>query len=245
MKRATLLTPFLVMSLLFLSPVAVFSDGNIRLVDHSQLVDAWNASQIRFVVDWNSALQSHYPGMSGYFRIPNLAVMEEIPQVPDVPGVGMGWGDTYDGREDIIAAWQYAFGEDPDLTGGKIHFCVFAPCQISSISFGIEDTTGKFKSWAWTVGESGAVPCDAQACLLFSLDGGVGEGGATSFYEDSGFDIQTVLYLMFDANGQWEDTLDSDPFGFHQRVWTYWTNIYIEEATLIQPTTWGKIKSLF
>jgi hypothetical protein len=245
MRQYTLLILSIVVLLLFLSPATVFSDGNIRLVTHTQFLSAWFASEIRFVVDWNSAFEAHYPGMSGFFRIPNLAIMEEIPQVPGEAGVGMGWGDTYDGREDIIAAWQYAFGVDPDMGGGKIHFCVYPPCQMNSICFGMEDATGKMKSWAWTVGPSGAIPCDTQTCLLLSLGGGAGQAGATSFHEDPGFSISNVLYLMFGGNGEWEDSLDSDPFGFHQRVWTYWPNIYIEEATDVQPATWGAIKALF
>jgi hypothetical protein len=245
MKRFTVLIPFLATLLLLLSPATAFSDGNIRLVTYAQLLDAWFLSEIRFLTDWNSAYESFYPGRSDYFRIPNLAIMEEIPQAPEQPGVGMGCGDTFDGQEEIISAWQYAFGEDPDLAGGKIHICVYVPCQMKTVTFGMEDSTGNMKCWAWTVGESGALPCTTQACVLFSLEGGAGSGGATSSYQDAGFSIHNVLYLMFGASGVWEDTLDSDPFGFHQRVWSYWSDVYIEEATDVQTTTWGHIKTLF
>ncbi|UCF78976.1 MAG: hypothetical protein JSW03_01550 [Candidatus Eiseniibacteriota bacterium] len=245
MKTATQLAPILAVALLLLPSVPVFADGNICLVTYAQFVDAWNASQIQQVFDWNNAFESHFPGMSAQLRAPNLAVVSEIPQTPGEAGLGMGWGRKADDGQDIIAACQYQFGEDPDMAGGKLNLCVLAPCQVNTISFAMVDADGWMKSWGWSVGASGVLPCSTQACVFLSLDAGAGEAGATLFYEDAGFSIHSVLFLMFGVNGEWADTLEPDPFGFNQHVWIYWKNILIEEATPVDHSTWGTLKVLF
>jgi hypothetical protein len=244
MKRVIAFVAVSGVSLLLLSVGAVFSSSDLHLVTYQEFLAAWNAGQIQRVTSWNNGFESHYPGMSNQLRVPNLAVKEEIPQCPGEAGVGMAWGSTSDSGQEIIAAWQYEFGLDPDLTGKCIHLCVFPPCFINTISLGMKDVNGKIKSWDWTVG-AGGVPCSTQVCFTLGLSGGAGQAGATSFYQDPGFDIHNVVSLIFDENGVWVDSVLVDPFGFNQRVWNYWKDIYFTEMTPAEPSTWGKIKSFF
>jgi streptolysin S family bacteriocin protoxin len=250
MKRAIVFAPVFISLLLMLSFSDVFSGGGggggaLRLVTYSEFLAAWNAGRIQPVTEWNNGFESHYPGMSSYLRTPNLAVKEEIPQCPGEPGVGMAWGTSADNGKNIIGAWQYEYGADPNLTGFCAHVCVFPPCRINSISFGMKDINGNVKSWDWTVGAGGVLPCSTQVCFSINLGGGAGQANATSFYEDPGFDITNVIYLMFDENGTWVDSVEADPFGFNEHVWNYWKNIFVEQGTPVGQTTWGEIKSLF
>jgi len=220
-----------------------FSGPYIHLVTYQEFQNAWNAGKIQPVTSWNTALEAHYPGMSSQFRIPDLAVLPEIPQAPGEAGVLMAWGSSNDDGQNIIAAWQYEFGQDPDLSRKKIHLCVFPPCNITSISFGMQDINGKMKSWDWTVGPGKAVPCSTQVCFWINLAGGAGQAGATSYYMDPGFDITKVAFLMFDENGVWVDSLPPDPGNFGRRAWNYWKGIWIEDAVPVENSSWGRIKS--
>lgn len=241
MTKHILLTSILIGSF----ALSAHSGPYIHLTTYQEFIAAWNAGKIQPVSMWNRSFESHYPGMETHFRIPNLAVMDQIPQAPGEAGVLMAWGSSSDNGLEIIAAWQYEFGLDPDLSGKVIHLCVFPPCNINTVSFAMKDANGLFKSWDWSVGPGQALPCSTQVCFYIDLDGGAGQAGATSYYMDPAFDIHNVTFLMFDENGVWVDSLPPDPAGFGQRVWNYWKEIWIEDRVPTKESTWGRIKSIY
>jgi hypothetical protein len=223
-----------------------YSSPLISLQTLPQWEDAWNAGQIQPVTEWNAGFESHYPGMEPQFRIPNLEVMPSIPQEPDTPGLVMSWGSPADDGQEIIAAWEYVYDDDPDLTNYLIHLCVFPPCNvINTISFGLKDINGNIKSWDWAVWPWGIVPCDTQVCFTINPVQGAGQWGATSYYMDAAFDLTKVQWLIFDENGVWVDSLQADPAGFGQNAWNYWKEIWIEGPVRTEESTWGRIKAKF
>jgi hypothetical protein len=223
----------------------VFSTPAISLQTYSDWTTAWDAGQISPVTSWDNGFESHYPGMEPQFRVPDLYVMENIPDEPETPGLVMAWGDPQDSGQEVIAAWQYEFTEDPDLTKYIIHLCVFPPCFINTISFGLKDINGNIKSWDWTVGANGVVPCDTQVCFDVRADRGAGQSGATSYYIDPGFDVTQVQWMIFDENGVWVDSLPPDPAGFGRNAWNYWKEIWIEGPVSTQESTWGRVKQMY
>jgi hypothetical protein len=246
MKRTLIFGVVFGFLILALAMPHVFSTPIISLQTLPEWQDAWTAGQIQPVTEWNNGFESHYPGMSSQLRVPNLAVMPDIPQEPGIPGLVMSWGDPADNGEEIIAAWQYEYGEDPDLTDYLVHLCVFPPCSvITTISFGLKDVNGLIKSWDWSVWPWGTTPCDTQVCFTINPELGAGQSGATSFYEDAGFDLTQVMYLIFDENGVWVDSLPADPAGFGQNAWNYWKEIWIEGPIATEEKTWGRVKSLY
>jgi len=262
LRRSVVLAVLIPTFVIFFSLSALISDGQAHLVTYEEFVYAWGEGHIQPVTEWNNGFESHYPGMSGQLRVSNLVVMEEIPRCPGEAGLVMAWGDSVDNGQEIIAAWQYypgplKAGFSPggtyqtqdflpvDLGGMCVHVCVFPPCEINTISVGMKDLNGNIKSWDWSVGQFGVLPCDTQNCLTFGLDGGEDRADATSFYEDSGFDIHAVALLIFDENGEWVDSVEVDPGGFNQHVWNYWKNIRVEQPTAMQKVTWGRIKAVF
>jgi hypothetical protein len=250
MKRSVLFSIVFGACILLLTLPQVFSSPIFQLTTYQEWLDAESAGRIQPVTAWDNGFESHYPGMSSQLRIPNLEVMPDIPQEPGIPGLVMAWGSSADDGQEIIAAWQYEYPQDPDLTGALIHLCVFPPCSvIQTISFGLKDINGKVKSWDWCVDNNPAVPpcvpCDTQICFWINASGGAGQAGATSYWIDVGFDITKVQWLVFDENAIWVDSLQPDPAGFGQNAWNYWKEIWVEFPFPVEESTWGRIKELY
>lgn len=91
MRRTLVFTAVFGFLVLVLAVPHVFSTPIIRLQTLPQRQDAWNAGRIQPVSEWNNSFESHYPGMSPQLRPPNLAVMPDIPQEPDIPGLFIAW----------------------------------------------------------------------------------------------------------------------------------------------------------
>ncbi len=58
----------------------------------------------------------------------------------------MSW-DSEPGTDLTIAAWEYVYDVDPDLTGTTIHFSALAPLGIWDLSIELIDINGRVRGW--------------------------------------------------------------------------------------------------
>ena len=61
----------------------------------------------------------------------------------------MSWdgSDAFNPTDLVVAAWDYVYGVDPDLTGTMIHFSARAPTGIWDLSLELFDIFGNSRGW--------------------------------------------------------------------------------------------------
>ena len=222
-------------ALVLVASSAALADPRVSLTTYDDWAAALTSGTVRPYTHWDTGLEAHYPGQSANFRVSTLNAMNGFtlppehpyPFTEDRPGIVMSWGTGYE-EEEVIGAWEYHYGEDPDLTGMKIGIGVHPPMGINSISMGLIDINGKIKSWDWGVDVAGGLVHCNQYHFIIDPMGGAGQAGSTSFSEDAGFDITQVQGLIFDerAFGNWLNINDPSPLGFN-RPWNYWKDLEV------------------
>jgi hypothetical protein len=206
---------------------AVSANPRVNLSTYEGWASAVASGTVRPYTTWDSGLESHYPGQSANFRYSTVTALNgfTVPFVEDRPGLVMEWGAEEE-PGDLIGAWMYEYGLDPNLAGQTVSIWVHPPNGINSISLGLIDANGKVKSWDWNVGPNGPLfPCN-QVQVVLNASGGAGQAGSTSFSEDAGFDITQVKGLIFDEQGNWLNFNDPSPLGF-SRPWNYWKDLEV------------------
>lgn len=224
----------LVFAVTLLAACAAFAGPGVSLTTYTAWQQAVGSGTVQPYTTWDMGLEGHYPGQETNFRVSTVTAMDGFtePFVETIPGLLMEWGAEEEG--DRIAAWYYAYGEDPDLTGQTIGISVFPPVGMNSISIGMKDANGHVKSWDWNVGPGGLVP-GVQTRVTINASGGAGQAGATSFWEcgantpgdpTDDFDITTVVGLVFDENGNWLNMNNPSPLN-NSKPWNYWKDLTV------------------
>jgi len=199
-----------------LAACAAFAGPGVSLTTYVDWQQAVTSKTVQPYTTWDAGLESHYPGQSANFRDSTVTALNgftltDPPFVEVGPGLLMEWGADEE-VGDLIAAWYYGYGEDPDLTRQIISISVFPPMGMSSISIGMKDAHGLIKSWGWNVGGPGGLVPGAETTISLYASGGAGQAGATSFWEcgantplnpTDDFDITKVVGLVFDERGNW------------------------------------------
>ena len=147
-----------------------FSKTLCALVALFLLVSIASASPIFSIntqAEWQTALTSgqvsevvsSYPALAHYgtegvdyaVATPTLSALSNA-QSGLGDGLQMEWGDD---QNDIaqVAAWEYVYDADPDLTGTILSLTVTPPAStppvIQTVSLTLTDTTGDWMSWMW------------------------------------------------------------------------------------------------
>ena len=124
----------------------------------------------------------------------------------------MTWGDTTvsgpDTQLDQVAAWEYVYDVDPDLTGTTLNLTVLtpAPCFvpgacITDVSLTLTDINTNWISWTWAVTPVGAGgPIEEGVPFLISLDPTLAalQASASTFTQSGGYDVTKVVSIRAD-----------------------------------------------
>lgn len=197
------------------------NNGNVQAAQDSPFV--WPSPN---EVDFYAA--QGVPGSVIYHNAqltPDLAVSDgaEVHQ-----SLVMSWDlDTADDLS--VAAWDYVYDIDPDLTGKKILFSLLAPPGIWDVSIELVDAAGRWRSWFI----SGPPPTWGN----YMLDPSVGiQGPFNTFLDDPLFDLTMVVGIRFDEAGMFSPTFPAPPAGAPPLPgWNAWNHVRISP----EPTTFG------
>lgn len=224
MKRLSMI----VVTLVFLGLIAssVSASPIVELVTYRQFAEALEKGLISPITEWNNALESHYPGKKEHLRKPELKVLEGIKERVPEPGLLMVWGEPRE-RVPVIAGWEYKLAEDPNLKGTVIKLSIYPPFGMTSVDFEIVDSKGRIKGWDWRVGfdKCMLVP-GVQHTFYIIPEAGACQAGATSYYEDRGFDVTQVVKFQFTEEGRAVAGIPV-PETREEKVWNYWKNIRV------------------
>ena len=212
---------------LALGASAAFAGPGVSLTTYDDWLAATGTGTVRPYTTWDSGLENHYPGQQANFRASTVTALPGFtePFIEERPGLLMAWGDDYE-EGDLIGAWTYEYGKDPDLTNQIVSIWVHPPFGMDSISIGLIDSTGLIKSWDWNVGENGPLhPCEQVQVIINPMLGW--QAGATSFSEDAGFDITSVTGLIFDERGDWLNMQSPSPLN-DPHPWNYWKDFQVK-----------------
>ena len=158
-------------------------------------------------------------------------------------GLVMAWGPAEgDPDNSYSSAWEYTYGEDPDLSNCTISITVNAPQfspqngnQINAVSFGMKDMFGLIRSWQWAVGAVGSgTPIEWGVPITITINTaipGVAAANpvASGYANNPGFDLTMVLVFIVDENATWTGGSQNvpPPGTTIQKPWNMWDNLSV------------------
>lgn len=141
----------------------------------------------------------------------------------------MSWDPPEDDPDRLgVAAWDYVYDIDPDLTRTMLHFSLFPPPGVWDFSLELIDAAGRSRGWF----ASGPAP--AWATYWISPDIAAVQGPFTTFIDQPGFDITTVVAIRLDEAGMQSAPFPVDPT-FNGLAWNAWNHLSITEVP--EPST--------
>ncbi len=246
-----------------------FSKTLCALVALFLLVSMTNASPIFSIntqAEWQTALNSgqvsevvsSYPALAHYgtegidyaVATPTLSALSNAQSGGLGDGLQMEWGDD---ENDIaqVAAWEYTYDVDPDLTGMMLGLTVTPPASappvILQVSLTLTDTLGNWMSWFWDVippapGPTG-LPAGVASFLGLDPTLHANQANSTSFV-DGGFNHTIALSIIADelainpgpGGVNWTN-FPSAPLSTGLPVWNYWSGLSVTPVP-VPPAVW-------
>jgi hypothetical protein len=136
-----------------------------------------------------------------------------------------------------VAAWEYTYPIDPDLTGKTLHLNVTPPTGILAVSLTLNDLAGGWRSWTWNVAPV-LVPNFPNPITIDPTLAGPQAGSAT-FLQSAGplFDVTQVVSIQVDelavSSAMWNTTFPTVPVIGGTQPWNYWSTLQV----VPEPTT--------
>ena len=143
----------------------------------------------------------------------------------------MQWNPPQTGENLAIAAWQYDYGVDPDLSNPnvKIHFSLGVPPDMNNptlpaiwdVSIELIDHLGRARGWFLSMPPVG--------WSQWWLSANVGAQQGWAFHEDPGFDITQVVSVRLDEASTMSPAFPLPPPGTPQTFWDWnaWDHLTI------------------
>jgi hypothetical protein len=200
--------------------------------------------------DWDTAVGTTvapvteaYPALAAYgtegidyvYATPQITAMDAATSgLSD--GLLMTWGDTgADPAIPQVAAWEYTYPIDPDLTGKLLHISVHPPSPgILAVSLTLNDQLGGWASWTWTVNPT-LIPNAPNPITIDPTLMGAQAASAT-FLKSAVFDVTKVVSIQADelavGSALW-NTFPSGPPTTGTQPWNYWSTLSVTP----EPTT--------
>jgi hypothetical protein len=122
------------------------------------------------------------------------------------------------------AAWKYVYDADPDLSGTRIEFSIFAPPGIWDISLELIDALGNVRGWFLSM--------PPHVWTNYSIRPDVASAQGFDFFFDTlGFDVTRVVAIRLDEAGN-SVVLGNPTGGLPQ--WNAWNHLKVvpEPASL-------------
>jgi len=183
---------------------------------------ALNSGQVSEVVSSYPAL-SHYgtEGIDYAVATPTLSALSNAQSGGLGDGLQMEWGND---ENDIaqVAAWEYTYDADPDLSGTILSLIVTPPASvppvIQSVSLTLTDLLGNWMSWFWDVLPPG--PHANQSNSTAFVDGGFNHTIAISIIADE-------LAVNPGPGGANWNFFPQAPVVTGGPVWNYWSGLSV------------------
>lgn len=210
----------------------VMASSYFSLQTKSDWKTALDEGRITPVTGYYDALGAHYGTLGVDFiqATPRLEALNNGESGGLGDGLLMVWGNNASNLPQV-AAWQYTYPVDPNLTGTKLNFTIMPPPGILSVSLTINDAAGGWISWDWNVTPpGGAGPLFIGVKTAITIDPNiVGAQGASSFAV-WGFNpaIATTIQadeLAVGAN-QW-NVFPAVPVIGGAQPWNYWSQVSV------------------
>ena len=155
---------------------------------------------------------------------------------PEDAGLVMAWGDEMMNTGDYTAAWEYVYGEDPDLRNAIIQVTIWPPQfslngQVNAVSFGIRDIFGRIRSWWWKCPVP--IPWNAPTTITINTSiAGLGAANppATGYMNTPGFNLAMSMAFIVDENFQWifgPQPVPPPGQPAFVGMWNYWHNLIV------------------
>ena len=193
MRRASVGILFCLVSTLF--AVHAFGSPLLNLATDREWTAAHRGGNLQPVVQWNPSLESQYPGMQASLHQADILV------TTSGPGLVLTWQPADSlvvrPRPEGIASWQYRYTTAQNLSDTVVSFHAVPDSNITAIGFGLIDSSGRIKSWTWTVGATGLPPRVQQRFVVVPTSGGPAIPAAATSHETGGFDPASVVALAF------------------------------------------------
>jgi len=169
---------------------------------------------------------------------------------PNDAGLVMYWGsDAFSGpenNENYASAYTWDFGMDPDLRNSTIRVSVTPPsqCNITAVSFAIQDINGNRRSWWWSV--PAAIPYDVPTTVVINTavtGTGATTPQATGYMNTPGFNLAQSQFFDVDENFNYIfGLLQVPPPGQLTFVgmWNYWHNLMVVKNTDVNKGSYTK-----
>lgn len=140
----------------------------------------------------------------------------------------MSWDPPTDPTFLGVAAWDYVYDVDPDLTNTVLSFSLFPPPGIWDFSLELIDAAGLSRGWF----ASGPPPLWATHAIRPDI--AALQGPFTSFFSQPGFDIKTVVAIRLDEAGMFTPSFPVDPT-LNGTAWNAWNHLRVSEVP--EPTS--------
>ena len=163
-------------------------------------------------------------------------------------GLQMEWGDD---TQDLpqVAAWEYVYDADPNLTGTVLRLTITPPAgippgAITEISLTLTDTAGDWMSWFWDVIPPGpgptGVPVNVPTLITLDPTLHANQANSTSFTEAvGGFDHTIAISITADEligppgpGGINWTTFPPAPVSSGPPVWNYWSGLSVTNVPI-------------
>ncbi len=160
--------------------------------------------------------------------------------IPEDAGLVMAWKYNEQVEGNYASAWEYDYGQDPDLRNCTIQVTVTPPAppqgvqsQINAVSFSIIDITGKLRTWWWSV--PAAIPLGVPTTVKINTAiAGIGAAtpAATGYLNVQGFNLAQSQFFDVDENFNYVfGQLPAPPPGQPGQPpiwgWNYWHNLTV------------------
>ena len=130
----------------------------------------------------------------------------------------MSWTENAP-TELAIAAWEYTYGVDPDLTGTFIDVSLFAPPGIWDVSVELIDINNFSRGWFIP-----AVTTGLWGNFTIRPDIAAAQGPFTAFFDQPGFDITQVISIRLDEAG---NSTTFTPSASTAPMWNVWDHLRV------------------
>ena len=196
--------------------------------------DAINDGRIQMGTDLTAEEDAFYSTQAAnYAYTPNMELFAAGP-VSDgfnsFDSLVMAW-DAAPGTDLTIAAWEYVYDVDPDLTGTTVSLSVLAPTGIWDLSIELIDINGRVRGWF--VDGTGLIP-DTWQTITLDPTQPIQAGFIPGPIQDPLFDITQVVRIRLDEAGMTTTTFSSPPpGGTIVGMWNAWNHL----AVIPEPST--------
>jgi hypothetical protein len=239
---------FILLSLLFVTAILLLPGQALASPLFSlDSADDWDTAlgdgRIEPVLGLYPALTEHYgtEGVDFTYVTPELFVATAAESGQSDDGLVMHWGnDEVDLQQ--VAAWEYVYDLDPDLTGTLVNLTVMAPAGILSVSLTLNDSVGAggWASWVWSL-----PPIVAGVPYSITIDPSImlNQSGSTGFAQSVvPYDLTKTISIQADelsiapgaAGAAWT-VFPPVPVVGGTTPWNYWSAMSVtpEPATIL------------